>query len=240
MDDTFLRKVLSEGAISLRGQFMYGSNYTFFADVTYQNETIKAVYKPVRGEMPLWDFPPRTLAGREVAAWLMSEALGWHLVPLTILREMEMFLGAGSLQLFIEHDPDLHYFTFDEQLRQQMRPIALFDLIINNADRKGGHILIDPAGQVHAIDHGLCFHVDDKLRTVIWDFAGEDIPQNFLLDLERILHELEGNNQLRIGLADFLSENEIASLVDRIKNLLATKRFPEPAPDRRVFPWPPV
>lgn len=240
MDEASLRKILYEGVISLKGQFMYGSNYTFFAEVTYQNETIKAVYKPRRGEMPLWDFPSKSLAGREVAAWLMSEALGWNLVPLTILREMETFLGSGSLQVFIDHDPNLHYFTFDEETRQRLRPVALFDLIINNADRKGGHILIDPIGEVKVIDHGLCFHTDDKLRTVVWDFANEDIPLTLLSDIERILPQLEAGEDLQVSLATYLSSEEIASLIERIGKLLESKRFPEPAQDRRVFPWPPV
>ncbi|MCJ7695476.1 MAG: SCO1664 family protein [Anaerolineaceae bacterium] len=240
MDEPLLRKILCEGVISLKGQFMYGSNYTFFADVTFRDETIKTVYKPRRGEMPLWDFPSKSLAGREVAAWHLSEALGWRLVPLTILREMKAFLGSGSLQLFIDHDPNLHYFTFAEETRQKLRPLALFDLIINNADRKGGHILIDSADHVWAIDHGLCFHTEDKLRTVVWDFANEDIPGALLLDLERILPRLEKDKDLQIAMAVYLSLEEIASLTVRIKSLLELKRFPEPAQDRRVFPWPPV
>ena len=240
MNDASLIKILGEGVISLRGQFLYGSNYTYFTDVTYRDETVKAVYKPMRGEMPLWDFPSKSLAGREVAAWQMSEALGWKLVPLTILRDMETFLGSGSLQLFVEHDPNFHYFTFDEDTRQKLRPVALFDLIINNADRKGGHMIIDPEGQVKVIDHGLCFHTEDKLRTVVWDFTNEDIPQDLLSDLERIQPQLEEGKGLQIALAMYLSSEEIASLIDRIKRLLASKRFPEPAKDRRVFPWPPV
>ncbi len=140
------------------------------------------MYKPTRGERPLWDFPPASLAGREVAAYLVSEALGWRLVPPTIYRKKGP-LGPGSLQAFVEHDPEYHYFTFNESDRQRLRPVALFDLLINNADRKGSHVLLDEQDHMWLIDHGVCFHVEDKIRTVIWDFAGEPFPDALCSDL---------------------------------------------------------
>ncbi len=170
-----LRPALEQGEIELKGQFMLGSNYTFLVNVICPGQEIQAVYKPMRGEQLLWDFPEASLAGREVAAYLVSEALGFGFVPLTILRDGPF--GHGSLQQYIDHNPNLHYFNLKPADRPRLRPVALFDLLINNADRKGGHILIQKrTRKLFLIDHGLCFHAEDKLRTVIWDFAGEQIP----------------------------------------------------------------
>ena len=231
---------LQEGEISLQGQFMYGSNYTFFVDVAYDSEKIKAVYKPMRGEQMLWDFPARSLAGREVAAWLISEQLGWQFVPPTVLRKRKAPLGSGSVQLFIEHDPDLHYFTFDHALKQRLQPIALFDLVANNADRKGGHLLVDPEGKLWAIDHGLCFHAEDKLRTVIWDFAGEPIPGVLLNDLEIFVDQLADGHEFAQTMAQLLKPFEIKAMIRRVRDLLESGKFPQVPQDRRAFPWPPV
>ena len=167
--------ILSKGELAIKGEFLWGSNYTFLVDVHSEKGELAAVYKPTRGVRPLWDFPDSSLARRETAAFLVSEALGWRLVPPTILRKKGP-LGAGSLQIFVEHDPEYHYFNFSEEDRQRLRPVAVFDLLVNNADRKGSHILLDPDRRIWLIDHGLCFHTDDKLRTVIWDFVGEPIP----------------------------------------------------------------
>jgi hypothetical protein len=231
---------LQEGEISLQGQFMYGSNYTFFVDVAYNGEKIKAVYKPMRGEQLLWDFPTRSLAGREVAAWLISEHMGWKFVPPTVLRKRKAPLGAGSVQLFIEHDPDLHYFTFDHVLKQKLQPIALFDLVVNNADRKGGHLLVDPETRLWAIDHGLCFHTEEKLRTVIWAFAGEPIPEVLLNDLKILLNQMAEEQEFTQKLAQYLMPFEIKAMIARVRRLLYNGKFPQVPQDRRAFPWPPV
>ena len=231
---------LREGTLQVCGQFMYGSNFTFFVDVIHQGRTLKAVYKPRRGEAPLWDFPHQSLAGREVAAYLLSEALGWELVPFTIFRKGKAPLGSGSLQVYIEHDPDYHYFTFSEEDRQKLRPVAVFDLVVNNADRKGGHLLFDAHGHLWAIDHGLCFHEQEKLRTVIWDFAGEAIPQDLLEGLEVVGSNLEQGESLFHELSAFLSGGEPGCLLGRIRKLLEKGVFPKPSDDRRPFPWPPV
>jgi len=240
MDDAQCLVALQEGEISLQGQFMYGSNYTFFVDIAHNDEKIKAVYKPMRGEQLLWDFPTRSLAGREVAAWLVSEKLDWKFVPPTVLRKQKAPLGAGSVQLFIEHDPDLHYFTFEHELRQRLRSVVLFDLVVNNADRKGGHLLVDPVGKVWAIDHGLCFHADDKLRTVIWDFAGEPIPGVLLNDLGIFLDQLVDKQEFTSQLAAHLKPFEIKAMLARVRRVLESGKFPQAPEDRRAFPWPRV
>ena len=229
--------ILEHGEIELKGRFMYGSNYTFLASVKYEGQEIPAVYKPLRGEQPLWDFPEASLAGREVAAYLVSEALGFGFVPLTILRDGP--LGPGSLQQYVEHNPNLHYFTFKPADRQRLRPVALFDLLVNNADRKGGHILLQKrTRRIFLIDHGLCFHAEDKLRTVIWDFAGEDLPPELISALEVFRSALHPG--LSAELQQVLTPQELAALEARLEALLATPVFPAPPEDRRSFPYPPV
>ncbi len=231
---------LLKGELTLTGRFVHGSNYTFLAAVSGDGQEYPAVYKPSQGEQPLWDFPKKTLARREVAAFLISEVLGWELVPPTVYR-LDAPHGPGSLQLFIEHDPNYHYFTFSEKDRQRLRPVALFDLVVNNADRKGGHILFDAQDHLWLIDHGLCFHVEDKLRTVVWDFAGEPIPAELTASLENLLHELESPQSALIRLlGKLLDRIEIKALIKRTRQLLTSCKFPLPEGNRRPYPWPPV
>jgi uncharacterized repeat protein (TIGR03843 family) len=240
MDKQYILSALLNGKMQVHGQFLAGSNYTFLADISYEEVVLKAVYKPVRGEQPLWDFPNGSLAKREVAAYVVSEELGWSLVPPTVYRRKGS-MGAGSLQEYIEHNADLHYFNFDEATRQRLRPVALFDLVANNADRKGGHILLDSVNHLLLIDHGICFHVEDKLRTVVWDFAGEEIPSDLLSDLCRLIADLEqGSSLLRHDLGDLLAEDEIEAVLDRTRHLATSGRFPYPQSTRRSYPWPPV
>jgi uncharacterized repeat protein (TIGR03843 family) len=224
-----LRLALEHGEIELQGQFMLGSNYTFLVTVRHEGANYPAVYKPARGEQPLWDFPESTLAKREVAAYLVSEALGFGFVPLTVLRDGPF--GPGSLQQFIEHDPGYHYFTFKPADRQRLHPVVLFDLLVNNADRKGSHVLVEKRTRsLYLIDHGLCFHAEDKLRTVLWDFAGEDIPPDLLSILETF----------RSVLPLSLSADLQPYLTSRAQALLANPVFPMPPEDRRAFPYPPL
>ena len=231
---------LQKGQVALSGQFVHGSNYTFLVKIAHDSHEYPAVYKPSRGEQPLWDFPQGTLSRREVAAFLISEALHWELVPPTVYRRNAP-LGAGSLQLFIDHDPEYQYFTFTPQDRQRLRPVALFDLLINNADRKGGHILIDAQDHLWLIDHGISFHTEDKLRTVIWDFAGEDIPAQLASAVRILLADLENpQTSLLAELRKMLSQGEINALITRGRMLLASGCYPQPAEDRRPYPWPPV
>lgn len=238
MEKSQVIEALREGALHLEGQFVYGSNYTFMVECHYQGQTWKAVYKPVRGERPLWDFPDQTLTQREVAAYLVSEALGWGLVPPTVFRTDESVMGPGSAQLFIEHDPEYHYFNFEEHDQARLPEVMLFDLLINNADRKGGHLLVGPEGKLWLIDHGLCFHVEEKLRTVVWDHAGEAIPESLLADLQAFLPKLLPGEKFNEELAPFLLPEEIDALHRRGSALLAEKSFPLPPEDRRAYPWP--
>jgi len=236
---TKVLNVLQYGEITIKGEFIWGSNYTFLAEVTHNGDKIKSVYKPSRGERPLWDFPPTSLARREAAAYLVSEALGWKLVPPTVYRKKAP-IGPGSLQLFIEHDPELHYFNLSESDRQSLRPVVLFDLLINNADRKGSHLLYDSEHHLWLIDHGICFHSEDKLRTVIWDFAGEPIPEDLKVDLRNLHHSLTPATHLYKQLQELLNPPEIKALAARAGYLITLNLFPLPEPDQRSFPWPPI
>jgi uncharacterized repeat protein (TIGR03843 family) len=239
---------LKEGKLELKGEFLWGSNYTFLLQIKYGDAQLQAVYKPTRGVRPLWDFPSASLARREVAAYLVSEALDWDLVPSTIYRKDGPF-GPGSVQLFVEHDPEYHYFNFSEADRQRLRPVVLFDLLINNADRKGSHVLMDAKKHIWLIDHGVCFHVEDKLRTVIWDFAGEPIPEKLCADLGLFRQKLAPTREVTASPAGFelisalkpyLSTAEIGNLAKRADQLVAHGRFPNPEQGRRQYPWPPV
>lgn len=231
--------VLQYGEITIKGEFAWGSNYTFLAEVSQDGDKVLSVYKPSRGERPLWDFPPASLARREAAAYLVSEALGWELVPPTVYRRKAP-IGPGSLQLFIDHDPEVHYFNLSETDRQRLRPAVLFDLLINNADRKGSHLLFDNNHHLWLIDHGICFHADDKLRTVIWDFAGEPIPEQLTDDLRNFLQKLEPTTNLLKQLQALLNPQEIKALAARAKRLVSLRQFSQPDPAERSFPWPPL
>jgi hypothetical protein len=230
-------EILEKGILEIQGQFLFGSNYSFLVSLCHNGNQLKAIYKPRKGEMPLWDFPPESLADREAAAYIVSEALDWNLVPPTVIRRKAAF-GKGSLQVFIEHNPEENYFTFSEDLHERLQPTALFDLVVNNADRKGSHILLDENGGIRLIDHGLCFHTDPKLRTVIWDFAGEPIPGELLADLDSFNRELEETLPIFNDLKKHLKVSEIRAISSRIDSILAHPFFPEPNPKRRPYPWP--
>jgi len=228
---------LQNGEIELKGQFTRGYNYTFLVNIHHAGDEIPAVYKPQKGEQPLWDFPENSLAGREVTAYLVSQALGFGLVPLTVLRDGPF--GLGSLQQYIDYNPNYHYFTFKPADRQRLRPMALFDLLVNNADRKGSHMIFQKRTlRLFGIDHGLCFRVEDKLRTVVWDFAGEDIPPELLSALGSLRSALTSN--LSVDLQPYLSPDELAALAARADLLLASGKFPLLPEDRRAYPYPPL
>ncbi len=237
--DNKILNVLQKGELEITGEFVWGSNYTFATEMSYEEQTLQGVYKPSQGERPLWDFPRASLAQREVAAYLVSEALGWELVPPTVYREDGPF-GPGSLQLYVDHDPEYNYFTLNNGDLQRLRPVALFDLLINNADRKGSHIIFDRDGHIWLIDHGISFHRERKLRTVIWDFAGEPISDKLCSDLARFETQLLPGAGLREQLELLLSPQEVSALAKRTKELLKIRQFPNPHPDRRPYPWPPV
>jgi len=223
--------VLAEGEIEIRGRMPWSSNGTFFVTVSLDGEELGAVYKPHRGERPLWDFPAG-LYQREVAAYRLSQALGWSLVPETVLRT-EAPLGPGSLQRFVEADFEQHYFTLleNESHHPALRAMAAFDLVANNADRKGGHCLLDAGGHVWGIDHGLCFNAAPKLRTVIWDFMGDPIPAPLLEDLGRL------TTAPPEGLETLLNRAEYQAVLRRAEAIVDLGVYPDPGDDR-PYPWP--
>jgi uncharacterized repeat protein (TIGR03843 family) len=229
-----LARVLTDGELEVVGRMRYSSNATFLVDARLDDLVVPAVYKPRRGERPLWDFPHGTLCQREVAAHALSEALGWGLVPLTILRDGP--LGIGAVQRFVDHDPEEHYFTLMPAHEDRFRRFAWFDVLANNTDRKGGHCLLDrDTGTVLGIDHGLTFHPQWKLRTVIWEFAGEMVPDDAAADVGRVVAAL-GDGALGRRLRDLLGPAEIESLCLRAEALLAEGL---PLPDgHSSMPWP--
>jgi uncharacterized repeat protein (TIGR03843 family) len=211
----------------------WSSNGTFLVTVATGDGSVRAIYKPGRGERPLWDFPDG-LWRREVAAYALSDALGWSLVPPTIEVGEEAPLGQGSLQLFIDADFDQHYFPLKEEGRRdrQFKRMATFDVVANNADRKSGHCLLDARGGIWGIDHGLCFHVQTKLRTVIWDFIGEPVEDDDAADIERLLA-----GGLPDQLTRLLHPEECRALEKRGRRLLREMKLPEPLTDH-PYPWP--
>lgn len=230
-------RLLSQGEIEVEGLIPWSSNATLLVTVRDASLAALAVYKPQQGERPLWDFALGTLGKREVAAYLVSEALGWGFVPPTVLREGPH--GTGSVQLFVHAQEERHFFAIQEDgdYRHDLQRLAAFDAVANNADRKAGHCLIDYEGQLWAIDNALTFHAEPKLRTVIWDFAGQPLPADIQIDLRKMEEALDGDAPLSRGLAPLLSGRETAALHRRLQHLLESACFPEPGPGRNV-PWP--
>ncbi len=235
-----LLTLLGKGELELAGLMPWSSNYTFLGTVTdAAGASAQVVYKPIRGERPLWDFPRSTLAKREVAAYVVCRTLGWDLVPPTVLRGGPH--GRGSVQLYVECDQDEHFFTFrdDPAFKHSLQALALFDIVTNNADRKGGHCLRSGDSCIVAIDQGLCFHVETKLRTVIWDYASQPIPPDLLADLGRLHEELVSpESPAHLQLKELLFDGEIRAAADRTEALIAVGCFPDPPEDRRPYPWP--
>jgi uncharacterized repeat protein (TIGR03843 family) len=228
-------RVLTEAQIDIEGRMPWSSNATFLVNLCLNGELVaQAVYKPVRGERPLWDFPSG-LHRREVAAYRLSHELGWDIVPPTIVRDDAPF-GLGSLQLFVPSDFEQHYFSLlehREDLHPRLMAICAFDLMVNNTDRKGGHCLLGLDGHVWAIDNGLCFAAPYKLRTVIWDFAGRALPDELRPGIERVAAEVPAS------VADLLDAEEVSALARRAAALVARPVFPSDATGQR-YPWPPV
>ncbi len=224
-----------------QGLLPYSSNHSFLVTVADAKLTLPAVYKPQRGETPLWDFEWGSLCKRETAAYAVSHSLGWDLVPPTVLRRGEH--GLGSVQLYVDNDDDQHYFTVqaDARFALALRRLALFDYVINNADRKSGHCLIGREGRMWAIDHGICFHAEFKMRTVIWEFSDTPIDAELLDDLQRFRAELRDEEGATWrSLCRLLTRDERAAMLDRVEDLVYGKRYPAPNPHRRNYPWPPI
>ena len=237
--------ILEFGKMDVEGLLPWSSNYTFMVRICLNNQEVEAVYKPRRGERPLWDFAQGTLCQRERAAFLVSESLGWQLIPPTVLRQGPN--GIGSVQLFIEHDPERHYFTFEGEapFRTELQKIVLLDYLINNADRKSGHVLLEEknketkGNRLWAIDHGICFHSENKLRTVIWEFARQPIPNELLADLINFQQLFNNDINLYNQLQTLLSKAEMIAFQNRLQEIFIQKTFRQPGSGRH-YPWPPV
>lgn len=230
-------ELVGHAALDVLGRMPWSSNGTFLAVARAAGVEAAVIYKPRRGERPLWDFPSGTLFRREVAAFRLSDHLGWSLVPPTVRRDGP--LGEGMVQLFVDHDADEHYFTLLEAHADRFRAMAVFDLLANNADRKGGHCLRDRRrDQIVGIDHGLTFHHEPKLRTVIWDFAAEAIPGALLDDVVRLRAELDG--EFGDEMRQLLSPVEVDALRERADDVCALGSFPIAEEDWRSVPWPMV
>ncbi len=228
--------LLERGEILAHERLPAGSNYTFAVLMSADGQgQFLAIYKPQRGERPLWDFPRGTLHLREHAAYVTSRHLGWPNIPVTVIREGPF--GPGSVQLYVPTAGQPDFFDFQQERRRELMEIALFDLLVNNADRKGGHCLLGADGRVWSIDHGLTFHVSPKLRTVLWDYCGEAIPQRLLEDLESQRDDPSRREKLRGVLEADLDPAEIDAFFQRVERLLRTRRFPKLDPNRNI-PWP--
>jgi uncharacterized repeat protein (TIGR03843 family) len=227
--------LLREGTIDVEGRMLDASNVTLFGTIRCGDVVGECVYKPVAGERPLWDFPDGTLAGREISAFLVSEATGWRVVPPTVLREGPF--GRGMVQLWIDGDADVDLPAFVRRDEPALRRMAVFDAVVNNADRKGGHIIPMPDGHVYGVDHGICFSVDPKLRTLLWRWAGKPLTGEAVEVLERLGDELRGD--LGEELHEHLTRREVRATQQRVAELLRTGRHPEPSGEWPALPWPP-
>jgi uncharacterized repeat protein (TIGR03843 family) len=234
-DDAEARSLLLDGEIDVEGRMLDASNVTLVGAIRTGSLEAECVYKPVAGERPLWDFPDGTLAGREVSAALVSEATGWRIVPPTVLREGPF--GPGMVQLWMDGDASVDLAAFVRRDHPGLRRMAVFDAVVNNADRKGGHIIPMPDGHVHGVDHGICFSVEPKLRTLLWRWAGRPLPDEAVAVLEKLQADLLGD--LGEALHEHLTRREVRRTQQRVAELLRTGRHPEPSGDWPALPWPP-
>jgi hypothetical protein len=226
---------LQSGEMTILGRLVDASNATLLASVTDGETKIKCIYKPIAGERPLWDFPHGTLAYREYAAFLVSEAAHFDVVPLTLLRDGPY--GEGAVQQWIDVDESIDLLEMFKQDLPELRTMALFDAVINNTDRKIGHLLPTPDGRIRGCDHGVTFHSEDKLRTVLWQWAGQKLSAN---ENEMLLHLLDLlKGELGEQLDELLTQGEVQGLVKRVENLISSSVFPHPNPEWPAVPWPP-
>ncbi|WP_448612641.1 SCO1664 family protein [Modestobacter sp. URMC 112] len=230
-----VRTLLTDGVLDLEGRLMDASNVTLIGAIRTDTLAGECVYKPVAGERPLWDFPDGTLAGREISAYLVSEATGWRIVPPTLLRDGPF--GTGMVQLWMDADPSVDLAAFVRRDLPALRRMAVFDAVVNNADRKGGHIIPMVDGHVYGVDHGICFSADPKLRTLLWRWAGKPLPVEALAVLERLAEDLRGD--LGEQLHEHLTRREVRRTEQRVAELLRTQLHPQPSGDWPALPWPP-
>jgi uncharacterized repeat protein (TIGR03843 family) len=250
--------------MEITGRLVDASNATLLGTVSADGVELRCVYKPVRGERPLWDFPDGTLAGREVASYLISEAAGWHVVPPTLLREGPF--GPGMVQVWVDTDDERELVDVRRPAEvppgwlrvlrardgrgepamlvhadlPELRAMAVFDVVTNNADRKGGHVLAGTDGRVYGVDHGLCLHVENKLRTVLWGWVGQSMTPDVLEPLRRLRAALDGakGGTLRDELGEHVTRREVRALRSRVEAVLTTPCFPEPSGYGPAIPWP--
>jgi hypothetical protein len=230
IDDKFA--LLTNGNLTVTGRLVDASNATLYAEVTNGEESMTCIYKPIAGERPLWDFPEGALAHREYAAYILSDRLGFNLVPLTILRDGPY--GLGMVQEWIEIDESVDLSLYFSSNDPDLRSMAIFDAIINNTDRKIGHLLPTDSGHLYGCDHGVTFHAQDKLRTVLWQWSGDPLTDNELTMLRQALAELHSN----IDLSEYLTQAERDALLMRVQRLITTAVMPVPNPDWPAVPWP--
>lgn len=259
--------LITKGELTVRGRIREASNAVLYCSVSYEGEEASCVYKPVAGEQPLWDFPDGTLAQREVAAYEISEVTGWGLVPPTVLRDGPY--GEGMCQMWIEADesdaaPQLLALVEEEEPADgwkaigfaevgegrtallvhaddpRLRRLAVLDAVINNGDRKGGHLLPEAGGRLYAIDHGVTFNVDDKLRTLLWGWAGEPLTAEAVTVLDRLADELADGTPLATRLAELITPAETEAVRARVQELRRTGVHPKPSGQWPAIPWPPV
>ena len=235
--DVVLR-LLRDGRIEVVGRLVEASNATLFCSVGLDGHRASCVYKPIAGERPLWDFPDGTLAAREVAAYVVSEATGWQVVPPTVYRDGPF--GPGMCQLWIDVDDAVDIMTLVRGRHSASRRMAVFDAVVNNADRKGGHLLPTHDGHVYGVDHGVCFATEDKLRTVLWQWRGEPLTADAVQVLRRLHDDLGGNGPLAADLRELLTLDEVSATRTRVDRLLRTGVHPHPPEHWPAVPWPPI
>lgn len=228
-------EILQEGSVKVEGRLVDASNATLFTELEHSGQTVRAIYKPISGERPLWDFQSGNLAFRERAAFLISEAMSLHLVPLTILRDGPF--GEGAFQLWIDIDESVDLALYFRETNDQLRSVALFDAVINNTDRKIGHLLPSVTGDLFVCDHGVTFHEEDKLRTVLWQWSGEPLRDVEIETLRTLLQSLEREEIPE--LLSLLNAVEREALIMRVERLITESSFPEPNPEWPAVPWPP-
>lgn len=230
-----MTNLLESGEITVEGRLVDASNATLFVTITDGDGSTKAIYKPIAGERPLWDFPDGNLANRERAAFLIDRALGYNHVPKTILRDGPF--GVGMVQQWIDIDEEIDLENYFRMNDPQLREVALFDAIINNTDRKIGHLIPEKGGHLYICDHGVTFHTEDKLRTVLWQWAGERLTAEEIEKLQALRGYLESQDANELH--DLLTPGEISAMNVRIEKLISTSLFPEPNPEWPHIPWPP-
>ena len=229
-----VRQHLLVGEIKISGRLVDASNATLFGSCTHDGDELAVIYKPIAGERPLWDFADGNLASREYASYLLSELIGWNLIPVTVLRDGPF--GEGMVQQWIDIDEDVDLALFYRTDDARLRKLALFDAIINNTDRKIGHLLPTKDGRVLGCDHGVTFHEEDKLRTVLWQWANLPLTDTEKLELTQLLGHL---NLRTTEIVHLVTENEYQALIERVERLLSSGEFPAPSEDWPAVPWPP-